>query len=160
MHDQRRLSGITSTFTKFVSIIQGWRLFHANSRWAGIDCAVAFSRVYHVLVRNPVWRPHSRSSSNHFIHAVCTKYVSRRFMRHCTQSYCQHCKREILHTGVSVPSHANIVSFLLMFNCSFSNVSMKRHTAATVSNAKLVWTLVSHFMHEKHPKINSIDFYA
>ena len=91
MHDQRRLSGITSTFTKFVSIIQGWRLFHANSRWAGIDCAVAFSRVYHVLVRNPVWRPHSRSSSKHFIHAVYTKYVSRRFMRHCTQSYRQHC---------------------------------------------------------------------
>ena len=161
MHDQRRLSGITSTFTKFVSTIQGWRLFHANSRWAGTDCAVAFSRVYHVLIRNPVWRAHSRSSSKHFIHAVYTKNVSRRFMRRCAQSYCQHCKREIMHTGVSVPSHANIVSFLLMSNCSFYNVSTKRHTVdSTLSNAKFVWRLVSHYMHEKHHEIYSLDFFA
>ena len=159
MQYQPRLSGITSTFTTFVSIIQGWRLFHANSRWAGIDCAVAFSRVYHVLVRNPVWRAHSRSSSKHFIHAVYTKYVSRMFMRHCTQSCCQHCKRETMYTAVLVPSRANIFSFLLMFNCSFYNVSTKRHTAvSTLSYVKLVWTQVSHHMHEKHHEINSHDF--
>ena len=159
MQYQPRLSGITSTFTTFVSIIQGWRLFHANTRWAGIDCAVAFSRVYHGLVRNPVWRAHSRSSSKHFIHAVYTKYVSRMFMRHCTQSWCQHCKRETMYTAVLVPSRANIFSFLLMFNCSFYNVSTKRHTAvSTLSYVKLVWTQVSHHMHEKHHEINSHDF--
>ena len=80
-------------------------------------------------------------------------------MRHCTQSYCQHCKREIMQTAVSAPLHEKIASFLLMFNCSFYNESTKRHTAdSTRSTAKLVWTLVSHYMQKKHHEINSLDF--